>query len=151
MEEYAIDTWVLPGPYIFPLKFRGEGTLGQSKKRKANSDKSTQKDTNSCRYLSVNSLYNISDQIRKVHKRVSRLHHGPGKPSTTCHSYVAQSDYEKYKEEQKKMDSEDEAPADWSAEDTESEDAESARGAISWCIFRETPFTLIFLYMQWGH
>ncbi|KAF3629780.1 hypothetical protein FXO37_28763 [Capsicum annuum] len=48
-EEYVEDTRVHLGPRIFPLKFWGEGAPSQTKKRKVDSGKSTQKDTTSCR------------------------------------------------------------------------------------------------------
>ncbi|KAF3612871.1 hypothetical protein FXO38_36569 [Capsicum annuum] len=97
------DTGVHPGPRIFPLKFRGEGDLGQGKKRKMDSKKSSQHDMGSCRPSSVNPLDNISGQIREVRELVSRLPQGPGEPSTTRHSYMTPSDYDIYCEEQKKQ------------------------------------------------
>lgn len=34
MEEYVTDTWVDPGPHIFPLMIQGKGAPNQSKNRK---------------------------------------------------------------------------------------------------------------------
>ncbi|KAF3642805.1 hypothetical protein FXO38_20914 [Capsicum annuum] len=71
VEKYATDTWVLTGPRIFSLKFRGEGAPGLSKKKKKD-----------------------SGQIREVRDLVSSFPQGPGKPSTAHHSSMSQSDYD---------------------------------------------------------
>ncbi|KAF3645625.1 hypothetical protein FXO38_19562 [Capsicum annuum] len=76
--EYAADTWVCPGSLICPLKFRGKGAPGQRKKRKMNSGKSAQQDTDSCRPSSANAFDDISIQIQGVRELLSRLPKGPG-------------------------------------------------------------------------
>ncbi|KAF3629193.1 hypothetical protein FXO38_27826 [Capsicum annuum] len=74
------------GPRIFPLKFLGEVAPSQSKKRKVDSGISTQEDTDSCMLSSFNPLDDISGDF-----------------STAYHSYMAQSDYEIYRVEKKKL------------------------------------------------
>ncbi|KAF3613302.1 hypothetical protein FXO37_36438 [Capsicum annuum] len=59
-EEYVIDTRMLSGPHIFPLKILCEGVPIQSKKRKVDSGNSTQEDTDSSRPSSVNHFNEIS-------------------------------------------------------------------------------------------
>lgn len=103
VEECVKDTWVHPGPRTFPLKFLGEVAPSQSKKRKVDSGISTQEDTDSCMLSSFNPLDDISGQIWVVQELLSRLPHGTGDFSTAYHSYMAQSDYEIYQVEKKKL------------------------------------------------
>ncbi|KAF3681551.1 hypothetical protein FXO38_01654 [Capsicum annuum] len=89
VKEYVADTWVHPCPHIIPLKFRGEGAPGQSNKRNMDFEKLAQQDTDSYTPLSANPLDGISSQMKELGS------HYP--------SYVTQSDYDIYHEEQKKQ------------------------------------------------
>ncbi|KAF3683306.1 hypothetical protein FXO37_01933 [Capsicum annuum] len=66
------------------------------KKRKIDLGKSIDKDTNSCRPSTVRLFEEISIEIRVIKELVSRFPTGIGGSSTTLHSCVAQTNYERF-------------------------------------------------------
>lgn len=73
MVEYAADTRVCPGALIHPLRFRGEGSPGQSKKKIMDLSKSILEDIDSCRLSSANAFNDIFVQIQGVKELFYRL------------------------------------------------------------------------------
>ncbi|KAF3628348.1 60S ribosomal protein L23 [Capsicum annuum] len=79
---------------------KGEEALCKSKKRKIDLSKSIDKDVGSYRpYISA-SFEEISVKMMTIRELMSGLPIGPGGSSTTCYSYVAQTDYERVLEDQ---------------------------------------------------
>lgn len=70
VKEYGTDTWVHPGPYIFPLKIWGEGPLGQSNKRKIDLGKYIVEESESCKPSTVGPLEGIRVDIRVIKEMV---------------------------------------------------------------------------------
>lgn len=98
--EYPRDTWVSPETSIYPLKIWVEGALGKYKKKKIDLGKSTCEDPKSYRPDRADLFEEIGIDLNFIREFVWGLPKGSGEPFTTHHSYVAQSDYEKYLKDQ---------------------------------------------------
>lgn len=82
-------------------RFRVKYHWAIAKKRMINSGKSTFKDTNSCRQSKEGPFKKISIDKRVTKEVVVGLPQELRKPPTTWHSYMDQSDYETYLENQR--------------------------------------------------
>ncbi|KAF3623054.1 hypothetical protein FXO37_32057 [Capsicum annuum] len=96
VEEYPHDTWVWSKTLIYSLKSRVEDAPGKTKKRKIDLGKSIHKDIDSCRPSTSSPFEEISIEIRAIRELVSGCPLGPRVSSTAGHSYVAQTNYERF-------------------------------------------------------